>query len=200
MASSIISEKASAPARRTAGLLRDLSVGLKQQMFFWGRDVVSPRGNLLVEQGFEKTRSTGLQGTSCYGMDWQDGRVELHGACAGWYPENGESGFIYIRPLGKCFTWLESQAPIPGQWPEESLAPLGPNELHQACYPFIDWWLHSEQWIEKSLGSAYRADCYRQHKRLPKSKSWLPPITAARWLEQFRKNPMNLERAKRFDV
>ena len=69
---------------RLGGLLRDLTAGLKQQMFFWGRDVVHPDGNLLVRQGFSKSPSAGLQGTSCYGLDWQGGRIELHGACAGW--------------------------------------------------------------------------------------------------------------------
>jgi hypothetical protein len=186
--------------RRMAGLLRDLAVGMKQQMFYLGRDVVHSRGNLLVKQGFEKTRSAGLQGTSCYGIDWQNGRIELHGACAGWYPKNGRNGFIYIRPLGKCFTWLENQAPVAGYWPAESLATMDPASHSSACYPFIDWWIHYERWIEKSLGSASRIDSYRQHKRLPKSKSWLAPMLAICWLEKFRTNPAGLERANHFVI
>ena len=65
-------------------------------VFFWGRDVVHPDGNLLVRQGFSKSPSAGLQGTSCYGLDWQGGRIELHGACAGWYPRDGGEGFNFF--------------------------------------------------------------------------------------------------------
>lgn len=45
---------------RLGGLLRDLTAGLTQQMFFWGKDVVHPDGNLLVRQGFAKSPSAGL--------------------------------------------------------------------------------------------------------------------------------------------
>ncbi|MGC6467726.1 MAG: hypothetical protein ACON5N_19260 [Akkermansiaceae bacterium] len=72
-------------------VLRDLANGLQQQMFFWGQDVVRPERNLLVEQGFSRSPSRGLKGTSCYRREWQGGHVELYGSCAGWYGE--ERGF-----------------------------------------------------------------------------------------------------------
>ncbi len=186
--------------QRIAGLLRDLATGLKQQMFFWGRDVVYPSGNLLVEYGFEKSRSLGLQGTSCYHLDWQRGRIELHGACAAWYPDHGGDGFIYIRPLGKCFAWLDQKAAIPGYWPKESFRPLELRFPDRACNHFIDWWLAYEHFIEKSLGQNHRADHYRQHKSLPRTKSWLPPRSATLWLRGLRDNPGKLKRANLFYV
>jgi hypothetical protein len=50
---------------RLSPLFRDLAAGLFQQMFFWGKDVVHPAGNLFLRTGFEKRPSTGLTGTSC---------------------------------------------------------------------------------------------------------------------------------------
>lgn len=183
---------------RLGGLLRDLTAGLKQQMFFWGKDVVHPDGNLLVRQGFTKSPSAGLQGTSCYGLDWQGGRIELHGACAGWYPRDGGEGFIFIRPLGKCHVWLGGSAPVPGEWPAGLIAPTDFEKLHACAAPFLDWWLQSEAWIDELLGGSYRTNCFRHFKKLPKSKPWLPPADALRWVAQLRDDPRLVARAKRF--
>ena len=63
----------------------DLAEGIQQQMYFWGQDVIRPEGNFLVEQGFVRSPSEGAKGTSCYRLPWQNGHIELYGACAGWY-------------------------------------------------------------------------------------------------------------------
>jgi hypothetical protein len=100
----------------TRGHLNDLTTGLGQQMFFWGRDVLT-RGNLLLKHGFEKRRSKGLQGTSCYSKPWEDGVIELHGACAGWYPyESGQCGFLFIRNAKRCYIHHRSKPVIPGEY------------------------------------------------------------------------------------
>jgi hypothetical protein len=182
---------------RLGGLLRDLTVGLKQQMFYWGRDVMHPSGNLLVAQGFAKRKSGGLQGTSCYRFDWQGGCIELHGACAGWYGPDG--GFVFVRPHGKCHAWLGTEPPVPGHWLDDRLSELGAPALYENCLPFLDWWLHSESWIGDLLGASYRIGCHRQFKKLPGSKPWLPPEAATEWLARFRENPSGLDRWKRFD-
>jgi len=181
---------------RLGGLMRDLASGLAQQMFFWGRDVVHPSGNLLLDQGLRKSPSTGLQGTSCYALEWQGGTIELHGACVGWYPEAAGNGFIFIRPLGKCFTWLGDGPPVPGDWPCELLAPPDFDRLRVASLPFIDWWLQSERWVHAEFGPAYRARIFRKFRHLPRSKPWLPPEAAKSWLESFRSDPAKAERAR----
>lgn len=109
-------------------------------------------------------------------MDWQGGRIKLHGACAGWYPrDGGGGGFIFIRPLGKCFVWLGQSAPVPGEWSPDLRAPADFEKLRAAALPFLDWWLHSELWIGDLLGGSYRTNCFRHFKRLPRSRPWLPP-------------------------
>ena len=162
--------------------LRELAKGLKQQMYYWGRDVLHPAGNLLERQGLTKRPSIGLQGTSCYSVPFENGIIELHGACAGWYPADREvDGFVYIRPMGKCFLWKGGSAPVPGQWPQESLAVL-PGELPDAALRFIRWWIQSEEWIAEHTGADYRNECHRVHKRLPTSKAWLRPAEMMVWL------------------
>lgn len=186
----------SSDPRRLAGLLRDLNSALKQQMFYWGLDVVHPSGNLLIAQGFVKTRSAGLQGTSCYGRDWQGGRLELHGSCVGWYAP--QRSFIFVRPHGRCFLWSGEEAPVPGHWPLAMLEAPGPSALRQHALPFLEWWLESERWLSGKLGDAYRTSCYRGFKKLPRARPWLAPAPAGRWLSGFITDPQALERAKRF--
>ena len=65
--------------------LRDLSEELQQQMYSWGQDVERPTGNLLREQDFEWSPSKRVNGTSCYGLAWQGGHVELYTAALQWF-------------------------------------------------------------------------------------------------------------------
>lgn len=162
------------------GLLRDLSRGLKQQMFFWGRDVIHRRGNQLVAQGFERIASSKLQGTSCYRKPWCDGVIELHGASAGWFGASG--GMIYIRPHDACYAWKSERPAIPGDWPESLLEGGGAVMRDVALGKFLEWWLQSERWIEAAHGAGYRRECFQLFKKLPKTRAWLEPGAAVAWL------------------
>ena len=55
------------------GLFRDLSEGIQQLMYFWGLDVIHPEGNFLLTNGFDRSPSKGMKGTSCYRKSWQSG-------------------------------------------------------------------------------------------------------------------------------
>lgn len=177
-------------------LFRDLNAGLRQQMFFWGRDVLHSEGNLLVEHGLVKSRSSGLQGTSCYGCEWCGGRIELHGACACWHQEHGD-GFVYVRPQGRCFIWKGREAPVPGEWPEELLLAADPATLYSAALPFLEWWLDYERWIAGCQPGTYRQRCFQHYKAVPKARAWLPPESAVLWLERFMQDPHQTPRAKK---
>ncbi len=179
-------------------LLRDLSAAFTQQMFFWGMDAAVTSGNLFQKSGFIKSPSPGLKGTSCYSLPWQQGAIFLHGACVGWIPEDGDPGLIYIRPAGKCFLWLNTEPPIPGKWPRENLSTIDLVEDISSIAPFIAWWLEHETWISAEMGSAYRINCHRKYKSLPKSKPWLAPADATAWLHLFQENPATTPRAKYF--
>ena len=181
-------------------LLRDLSATFMQQMFFWGMDASFPAGNLFEKRGFTKTPSPGLKGTSCYSLPWNGGEIFLHGACVGWIPPDGEAGFIFIRPKGKCFLWHDDKPPVPGIWPAESLSTPDLISNLPSLIPFLNWWLDHEAWTSGEMGSAYRTNCFRKYKTLPKSKPWLTPADGIAWLDLLMENPATAPRAKRFSL
>jgi len=185
------------PNSATANI-RDLNAAFNQQMFFWGMDAAISSGNLFQKSGFTKTPSPGLKGTSCYSYPWQNGEIFLHGACVGYIPKNGDPGFIYIRPANKCFLWHDTQPPIPGEWDKEKLSNAKLVEDFSFMSPFLDWWLHHEACVAAEMGSAYRANCYRNYKSLSKSKPWLPPTDAIAWLSMLIENSCNTPRPKHF--
>ena len=178
------------------GHLRDLTDGIRQQMFFWGRDVMHPAGNLLVAAGFAKRPSPGLQGTSCYCLAWREGRIELHGSCAGWF--GAEAGFVFIRPMHRCVGWTSSEPPVPGDWNAGNIITLAPESMRERMIPFLDWWIAYEEDVSDRFGSGYRERCHREFHKAPRSKPWLRPDDARRWIRAFRQDATCLVRAKRF--
>ena len=183
-------------------LIRDYTAALGQQMYFWGRDVLHPTGNLLCRHGFERLPSEGLKGTSCYQIYLADGDlVELHGACAGRYPRATGSadaaGLLFIRSRAKVFLYSGQQPPVPGRYDEESLRGGSAMEVYEASCRFLDWWLEYEQWVADTVGNRYRDTCYRNFRKLPASAPWLPPTQALAWLRAYRQSPTNVDRARR---
>lgn len=177
-------------------LLRDLAAGMSQQMFFWGRDAVHSDGNIFIRTGFKKRPSTGIQGTSCYRLDWESGGIELHGSYAGWLGEAG--GILFIRPLGRCVRWLQGEAPVPGSWPRESYDAKANEDLLAMARPFLNWWLSHEAEVARLTEDGYRDVCHRHFRKLPRSKGWLSPDLATRWVAGLRDEPEKLPRARRF--
>lgn len=176
--------------------LRDLAEGIQQQMYFWGQDVLRPEGNFFVEQGFERLPSTGIKGTSCYRKEWQGGSIELYGACAGWYGENG--GFAFIRPRRRCVVWNSAEeTPIPGEWQLDLMdKSASKSDLYEASLPFLNWLIEHEQSVLDRFGIEYRNANYLSYKKVPKAKAWLQPEEALQWFKCFRDTPDQLVRPK----
>lgn len=178
------------------GLLNDFTRGLGQQMFFWGRDVVAER-NLLLCHGFEKRRSSGLQGTSCYRKRWNGGWIELHGACAGWYPiAEGTTGFLYIRADQHCYVHAERTPVIPGRYDYSRLDSRDVDRLLPAARCFATWLIEYESWIGDHLAPTHRANCFRMLSRLPSARPWLAPSSAKRWFAAFAVGDSSLTRSR----
>ena len=176
---------------------RDLSDGLQQQMFFWGRDVLRPTGNFLTAQGFVRSPSPGLKGTSCYRLPWQGGLVELYGSCAGWYGPEG--GFTFYRARRRCYLWTSgTETPIPGQWQKELFESGTDRELYHAALPFLDWLIAYEHAVLARFGLAYRAENFRQYRKVPKAKQWVEPSAALQWFQCLRDSPGELLRPKQY--
>ncbi|MDF1756182.1 MAG: hypothetical protein P1U89_25570 [Verrucomicrobiales bacterium] len=177
------------------GVLRDFNNALGQQLFFWGRDVIHSDGNLLSEYGFERRKSEGLEGTSCYRLPYEGDIIELHGACAGRYSRKG-SGFLYIRNRRRCFLYRGFEPPAPGLYIEENLNDEPIDRLIAESRKFLKWWLEYESWISTITAPSYRDNCYRAFRKLPKSRPWLPPHLGQRWLLKYAESPEHVRRAK----
>ena len=187
------------PLSRLRALLRDFTTLLSQQMYFWGRDVIYPRGNLLCENGFDRRKSEGLEGTSCYRRELTEGGlIELHGACAGFYDPDpsSEQSFLYIRNRKRCFLYSDSEPPAPGLYASETLNNGPALGLYFASLRFLDWWLDYETWISKETTSDWRDQCFKAFASLPASQPSLPPREAVLWLSQYRSNPAKINRVR----
>lgn len=173
------------PLSRQRVLLRDFSSALHQQMFFWGRDVLTG-GNLLLRHDFAKRESPGLKGTSCYFKRHGEGLIELHGACAGWYPDPGSArpGLLYVRARGRCITHHLHEPVVPGVY-EPAAQENRTTDLLEAARFFAAWLAEYEAWVVKQEGAAYREGCRRMLSRLPRGQPWLPAHEAVRWLKKF---------------
>ena len=187
------------PSKSTVApyFFRDLSEGIQQHMYFWGSDVVQPEGNFLIEQGFERSPSKGVKGTSCYRLPWQNGHIELYGSCAGWYGHG--NGFTFIRPKKRCYIWLSEEiTPIPGDWQDELILKGAPTEeLYKASLPFLDWLIFYETSVLDHFGSVYRTQNYIDYQKVPLAKAWIEPGLALRWFRCFRETPEKLVRSKK---
>lgn len=164
-------------------------------MFFWGRDVIHPDGNLLREYGFERRKSEGLDGTSCYRMEYQGDIIELHGVCAGRYSRNQDS-FLFTRHPNQCSLYDDSEPPVPGYHAKELRRQEPLDDLLEASRRFLQWWLEYEAWIATRTDRRYRNGCFRAFGKLPKSKSWLPPDRAEAWLRSYFEAPEQLRRSR----
>lgn len=187
------------PSARTRVLVRDFTSLLAQQMFFWGQDVLHPRGNLLCESGFEKRESQGLQGTSCYRKSLDGGGfIELHGACAGFYDPSRQRchNFLYIRRKERCFLYSGEEPPAPGFYAVDTLHPGPIDDLYLVSLRFLDWWLDYEEWISEEMSVDWRSQNFRAFALLPTSRPKLPPWEAVLWLRQYRRNPLKVPRVR----
>lgn len=157
--------------------------GLAQQMILWGHDVKHPAGNALQRFGMQRMASTGLQGTSCYCMEWENGTIQLHGAVASWHrhASHHTSGCLYCRKGRKIKIWDDAHAPVPGT----DTGTLGsPEQCWQAFQPMLHWLIAYETWVLEQLGSTWRKNTWRAQFSLVKKSPWLPPNEALAWWKQ----------------
>lgn len=179
---------ATVPFSRQRVLLGEVSAALRQQMFFWGRDVLSG-GNLLLRHGFDKLPSAGLKGTSCYRISFQDGVIELHGACAGWYPatDSPRPGFLFVRHTGRCASHQLHEPVVPGSHDVTALQSATATTM-TAARTFMTWLAGYEEWIQTETNCGYRRECQHMLMQMPKGKPWLPAEQALEWMRIFATN------------
>lgn len=193
------------PDEQTSSLLfhrlGDLEDCLYLQLYYWGRDVIHPKGNQLVSYGFRRIAKTSKEGTSRYQFPLDNGMIELHGWCMGWYsPE--QPGFVFVRKRHRLFFWDSGETPQPEHLEKATLrAPESVEDwvkmasLLQKC---VSWVLHYETVNEHKNGTKYRRRMFHQYEKLPNAKRWMPPDVQREWLRLFMENPCTVPSARRF--
>ena len=151
---------------------------LHQQCWNWGRDIVRPEGNLLLEAGFLKRRPPkGEAGSSCYTLALPNGdSLMLWGF--GLLYGTSQRGGVYLNRYEFRPVWLPSemiQGPIwkpgmipPGQAPSSLRIPV--DLTVAAIRRVADY----EEWALAHCGLEYRRAVLRQWKR---PSGQLPPQT-----------------------
>jgi len=151
---------------------------LHRQGWNWGRDIVRPEGNLLLEAGFLKRRPPeGESGSSCYTLAMPGGDSLMLWGFGLLYAAPRKGG-VYLNRYRFRPVWLPSEAirgPIwkPGMMPAGQAPPSFciPVDLTVAAIRRI---ADYEEWALARCGLEYRRAVLRQWKR---PSGQLPPQT-----------------------
>jgi len=165
-------------------------------MFFFGKDVIHPAGNQLIQYGFKKSPSQGLKGTSCYGLRTNKHLIELYGSCAGIYSDNSQ--LVFIRERCRFYHWLPEHHLIAGQWTLDDVQATNPERIFTDLIPLLKWWVEYESLIQDSFGPKYRELCYKEWAKIKSRPCWLKPDIATEWIKQFLEKQDQMLRPKKF--
>ena len=183
-------------AKKLRLLLKDCANGFYQQMYFFGKDVLHPRGNLLQKRGFVKSASQGLKGTSCYTLTLPEHTIELYGSCAALYAES--ANVVFLRKRGRFYRWVGEGNLIAGRWTQDDVVTDDPEIMLENLRPLLNWWIEYEEWIEESFGGRYRSLCYSEWSKVKGKVLWLEPQQAVNWVQEFIKRGDQHVRPKKF--
>jgi len=156
-------------------------------MFFWGCDARHPQGNLLSHTGLQRiarSERRRREGSSRYQMPWQDGLIELHSYCVGFYPSE-DLGIIYIRSLQRFRLCLGPKPLTPGKYEKERLLSAGRDQLLHSAKPLIAWVVEYERRIARLKSPAYRRVCWQRGLTRAGARPWLSPESAVAWFQCF---------------
>ena len=149
---------------------------LDRQCWNWGRDIVRPEGNLLLEAGFLRRRPPeGVAGSSCYTLALPDGdSLMLWGF--GLLYGTPRKGGVFLNRYQFRPVWLPSETVHEAIWTPDIFptaqtppSPRVPVDLTVAAMRRI---ADYEEWALARCGLEYRRTVLRQWKRRSKR---LPP-------------------------
>ena len=163
---------------------------LEHQMFFWGKDVLAPQGNLLAAYGCRRFRREDLPHTvHCYEITSPHGRVVLHstGVWMGGAEENAD-GIVYLRPTHRLYHAAPGPLPLPS--PRLTSVPAylrsvrAAEALPPALLRLLRFVRDYELWAAPRLPARARDEAWREHRRTAShGVRWLPPSDSRRWLD-----------------
>lgn len=149
------------PPRSDRHLLAEL---LDQQMWFFGRDIQHPDGNLLLRFGFARERPpVGVSGTSRYTLATPAGSLTLWGWGALWC-DTGPRALLMRRhgPGPRLVAAAETHQSV---WAHTAIpdtrAPIGADvrRVGTLLAEFAGWVQHYERWVRATCGESWRQEC-----------------------------------------
>ena len=149
---------------------------LDRQCWNWGRDILRPEGNLLLEAGFLKRRPPeGEVGSSCYTLVLPDGDSLMVWGFGLLYA-TPRKGVVYLNRYQFRPVWLQSETVQEPIWKPDKIpaaqtppSPRVPVDLTVVAVRRI---ADYEEWVLARCGLEYRRAVLRQWKRHSKR---LPP-------------------------
>jgi len=165
-------------SRTNGSPLRKGQALLHQQCWNWGRDIVRPEGNLLLEAGFHRRRPPeGEDGSSCYILELPAGGRLMVWGFGLFYGTAGQGG-VYLERYRFQPQWMPLEAVQESIWapamvPDEQTPPSPriPLELTAAAARRL---ADYEDWVLECCGLDYRCAVMRQWKQAAKG---VPPQT-----------------------
>jgi len=138
---------------------------MSQQVWCWGRDVQCPKGNLLMQYGFERHRDNDeADSSTCYRWDQDDLHVCLWGF--GMFFGSRKLGGLYLDRFDFCPAWAPVESlSLDIHWPDELpvfARPRGAAQWQRARKLWkqsLLWIAGYETWVRKSVGIRYRRHC-----------------------------------------
>jgi hypothetical protein len=160
---------------------------LDQQMWFFGRDIQHPDGNLLLHFGFSRERPPGeLSGTSRYAIATAGSTLVLWGWGAVWRDEHPLA--LLMRRHGAGPRLISATAALDGVWTHTALVGTPAQSdgesarLHTLLRDFAAWVHHYEQWVRSTCGVAWRAECAALRPRHVRRKQ---AVAADRYMDSW---------------
>lgn len=161
---------------------------LEHQMYFWGKDVLHPRGNLLVEFGCTAfRRNDAPHMVRCYALSTPQGRVILHSTGVLLQPDEAETGIAYLRPAHRLYHVPPQALPLPCASAKSipaDLQPVKASEFPSALTRLLQFVRDYENLAATRLPARAREDAWREHRRTATHGiRWIPPADSRRWLD-----------------
>lgn len=161
---------------------------LEHQMYFWGKDVVHPAGNLLVAFGATPFRNEAVaHKVHCYALSTPQGRVVLHSTGIHLQPHDEDGGIAYLRPTHRLYHTPPQELPLPcasANALSAALQPVKVSEFPSSLRLLLEFVRDYETQAAPLLPPQARDHAWREYRRTASHGiKWLRPADSARWLE-----------------
>ena len=160
---------------------------IEHQMYFWGRDVLHPDGNLLVAAGCQTFRRTECShAVRCYRLKTSAALITLHSTGVSLQPMDGSPGVAFLRPTHRLYHLSEGTLPLPyDKNALRSLRGILPREFPQALTTLLAFVQAYEGWAaDQWLPEGSRLAAWREQKSsATKGVRWLKPQDSLQWLD-----------------